>query len=241
MRNKTEGSECWVLVLWLVAALLLHLYHFSLSLSSPWSRALYYIDISSYNGPITALNTIRPAIDRKYIKRKYHLPRKKVLSNRQKVNIYGRAWSDWEKCFFFLSFYFAIFPEDTGGISLPIVHLFLKVFKNSWEFSPARIPENNLFSLVLSSSVCQDDCEAWRGSSRLGESTVTESQWGVVACLYNRNYRGYYDTTHLHPPTHSSIINMWYSKIYRNDHNIYYLVLFLKYYTKSISGLRMAK
>ena len=213
-----------------------------LSLSSPWSRALYYIDISSYNGPITALNTIRPAIDRKYIKRKYHLPRKKVLSNRQKVNIYGRAWSDWEKCFFFLSFYFAIFPEDTGGISLPIVHLFLKVFKNSWEFSPARIPENNLFSLVLSSSVCQDDWEAWRGSSRLGESTVTESQWGVVACLYNRNYRGYYDTIHLHPPAHSSVL--YHKHVIQQDLRKwpqYLLLLFLKYYTKSISGVRMAK
>ena len=98
------------------------------------SGALYYRDISSYNGPITALNTIRPAIDRKYIKRKYHLPRK---SHKQQTETI-RAWSERNISSIYISFYFAIFLEDTWGISLPIVHLFLKVFKSLGNFPEQR-------------------------------------------------------------------------------------------------------
>ena len=162
MRNKTESSAR----LWSPYLALFYLY----IISGPWSRALYYIDISSYNGPITALNTIRPAIDRKYIKRKYHLPRKSPKQQTEDTR-YIRAGS--VRNVSSLSFYSAIFLEDTGGISLPIVHLFLKVLKTPGNFpDPRKIPENNLFSLVSIEvlSLSRSDRQTWlwySGSWRL--------------------------------------------------------------------------
>ena len=138
------------------------------------SGALYYRDISSYNGPITALNTIRPAIDRKYIKRKYHLPRK---SHKQQTETI-RAWSERNISSIYISFYFAIFLEDTWGISLPIVHLFLKVFKSLGNFPEQRSWRTIYFVSYWGRQLLVIKMRTvWRGwgSSNTGESTVTES------------------------------------------------------------------